>query len=225
MNKKRGILLLLLLALITAILAGCTKDFDASGYTKAVLDVSYKNEIEDYIELTKSSKEEAETIFSKNMDATMSDFEALNLSDELEKSYRTLFEDLAKNVKYSVGEAVKDEDDNFTVKVSIEPITLFDDTYDEFQAKAQEYAENMTNDVMNGKAMPSDEEMQNEIYKIYYDILRSSMDAGIQYGEAQTVTVHVKQNENDVYGIPDEDIINMDDVMISQDVLSKGEDK
>lgn len=34
---------------VCVLLAGCGKKFDASGYTKAVLDVSYKNEIQKYV--------------------------------------------------------------------------------------------------------------------------------------------------------------------------------
>ena len=44
-------------------LAGCGKKFDASGYTKAVLDVSYKNEIQKYVELTGADEKEADKIF------------------------------------------------------------------------------------------------------------------------------------------------------------------
>ena len=41
---------------VCVLLAGCGKKFDASGYTKAVLDVSYKNEIQKYVELTGGMK-------------------------------------------------------------------------------------------------------------------------------------------------------------------------
>ena len=36
---------------VCVLLAGCGKKFDASGYTKAVLDVSYKNEIQKYVSI------------------------------------------------------------------------------------------------------------------------------------------------------------------------------
>ena len=203
MNRKRKIWAVLLTATALVLLGGCGKKFDASGYTKALLDVSYKNETEKYIELTGSSKEAAEEIFFFF----------------LEDKFRTLFESLTKNVKYTVGEALEDENGSFTVDVSIEPVTLFDDTYDEFQKQAKDYATNIANEVMNGKEMPSDEDMQNSVYEIYYNILKNAMDKGIQYGEVQKITVHVNKTEGDIYEIPEEDMTAMDKAMISRSVL------
>lgn len=138
MNRKRKIWAVLLTATALVLLGGCGKKFDASGYTKALLDVSYKNETEKYIELTGSSKEAAEEIFENRMDVTMEGFDSMDFPSELEDKFRTLFESLTKNVKYTVGEALEDENGSFTVDVSIEPVTLFDDTYDEFQKQAKD---------------------------------------------------------------------------------------
>lgn len=219
MNRKRKIWAVVLTAAALALLGGCGKKFDAAGYTKALLDVSYKNETEKYIELTGSSKEAAEEIFEKRMDVTMEGFDSMDFPSELEDKFRTLFESLTKNVKYTVGEAVEDDKGNFTVDVSIEPVTLFDDTYDEFQKQAKDYATNVANEVMNGKEMPSDEDMQNSVYEIYYNILKSAMDKGIQYGEVQKITVHVNKTKGDIYEIPEEDMTAMEKAMISRSVL------
>ena len=98
----------------------------------------------------------------------MEEFDSLELPDELSGKYRELFENIAKKVNYTVGEGVKDEDGNYTVEVMVKPITLFDDTYDTFQEKAKDYAEQISNDVMGGAEIPTDEQMQNDVYQIYY---------------------------------------------------------
>ena len=219
MSKKRKISAILLTAMTLLLLGGCGKKFDAAGYTQALLDVSYKNETDKYIELTGSSKEAAEKIFEKRMDITMEGFESLDFPDELEEKFRSLFENLTKNVKYSVGEAVEDKEGNFTVVVSIEPVTLFDDTYDEFQKQAKDYATKVANEVMNGKEMPSDKDMQNSVYELYYDILKKTVDGGIQYGEVQNITVHVNKTEGNIYEIPEDDMTAMDKAMISREVV------
>lgn len=216
MSKKRKLSVVLLMTMILTLLGGCIKKFDASGYTKAILDVSYKNKTDQYIKLTGASKEEAEKIFAKNMDTTMKGFEALNFPDELENKFRELFEVLSKNVKYTVGEAVEDKKGNFTLDVSIKPITIFGDTYGEFQKQAKAYAEKVSNDVLNGAAMPSDETMQNNVYEIYYDILKNTIESGIPYGEAEVVTVHINKSDGNVYEIPKEDVKTLHDKMISQ---------
>ena len=84
MSKKRKISAILLTAMTLLLLGGCGKKFDAAGYTQALLDVSYKNETDKYIELTGSSKEAAEKIFEKRMDITMEGFESMDFPDELE---------------------------------------------------------------------------------------------------------------------------------------------
>lgn len=215
--KKRIVSVVVMLGVLL-LLAGCIS-FDAAAYTQAVLDVSYKNQSERYMELTDSSREDAEAIFQENLDATMEGFKTMQLPEDLEKKYRELFENIIQQVKYTVGEAVKDEEGNFEVTVTIEPITLFDDTYEEFQIRAQEYAADITNEVMNGEEMPSDEEMKNRVYQIYYEVLKEGVDSGIKYGEPEIIVMHVNKNGKNTYEISAEDICALDERLISQKKL------
>lgn len=95
-----------LLMSVCMMLGGCSR-FDASVYTQAVLDAAYKNQTESYIELTETTKEEAETFFQNSLNATMEVFKSEKLSTELEGNYRSLFEAVMKQVKYTVGESKK----------------------------------------------------------------------------------------------------------------------
>ena len=221
MKKKKSIGVFILLGMLLS-LSGCTR-FDAAAYTQAVLDVSYKNQTESYMELTKSTQEEAEAIFQKNLDATMEAFKKVQLPEALENKYKTLFENIIKQVKYIVGEAVEKEEGNYEVTVTVEPLTLFDDTYEEFQNRAQEYATDISNAVMKGEAMPSDEEMQNRVYQSYYEVLKAELDAGIRYGEPETVTMHISKNEAGEYEMAAEDIRSLDEKLISQKKLLQRE--
>lgn len=216
--KKSRIRTASLLTGLMILLGGCTK-FDACAYMQAILDVSYKNETEDYMELTGASQEEANEIFHKNLDATMHEFHTADLSEELEENYRSLFEETVKQVKYTVGEATEGDGDNYTVEIAVEPILLFDDTYEEFQKQAEEYAAEISNDVMNGGEMPSDEEIQNHVYQTYYDVLTEEMNTGLTYGEAENITVHINKTEEGVYEIPEEDLRALDQAMISQEKI------
>ena len=129
---------------VCVLLAGCGKKFDASGYTKAVLDVSYKNEIQKYVELTGADEKEADKIFEdnlqNNMDIMLQEFSGYELPDELEEKYRKLFSDMMKQVKYTVAEAKEVENKNFTVDVKVEPMLIFNDTYQELQKQTEDYA-------------------------------------------------------------------------------------
>lgn len=203
---------------------GCSR-FDAGVYAQAVLDASYKNQTESYIELTESTKEDAEAFFQKKLNATMEEFKSEKLSTDLESNYKGLFEAVMKQVKYTVGESKKEENGKYTVDVSVEPVTLFDDTYQNFQQKAEEYAAGVTEKVMKGEEMPTDEEIQEEVYKLYYEILKAELDAGVKYGDARKLTLHIIRTEDGNYEINSEDIKVLEENLISRKVMSEEEKK
>ena len=218
MNKRKGIAALLLTVMVLTLLGGCVKKFDASGYTKSILDLCYKGETEQYMKLTNSTKEEAEKLYTDNLDYMIESFAQWDLSDEILEKYKSFFQDLNKNVKYTVGEAVSDKEGNFTVEVTVEPIENLVETYSTFMDKIEEYTTQLTEKVMNGAEMPTQEDIQNEEMEIYYEILRDSLDSGVHYGDPQTVTVHVKKNSNNVYEIPEADFRAVDNLTISTDL-------
>jgi len=210
---------------VCALLAGCGKKFDASGYTKAVLDVSYKNEIQKYVELTGADEKEADKIFEdnlqNNMDIMLQEFSGYELPDELEEKYRKLFSDMMKQVKYTVAEAKEVENKNFTVDVRVEPMLIFNDTYQELQKQTEDYATQVSNEVMNGAPLPSETDMQTHVFEIYHDILRNYLDQGMKYGDPETITVHVNKEDKNVYTIADEDISKIDGKVMAMDVIEQ----
>ena len=60
------------------------------------------------------------------------------------------------------------KDGTYIVSVKVKPITLFTDTYDLFLSRAEQYAKEVTDHVTKGAQMPTDEEMQEKIYQIYF---------------------------------------------------------
>ncbi len=218
MSKKIKIILVsVVLAVVLAAAAGIyfyVNRFDAAEYVKAVLDVTYKNEPEAYMEMTGVSREEADAVFEESLDVTMEGFQSSPMAEELKPKYRELFAEIAKKVNYTVGEVKKTEDGAYAVPVKVKPITLFSDTYEEFQEKAKEYAEDVTDSVMAGEEMPSDEEMQSQVYQIYYDVLKGSLDDGLLYGETVDATLHVSKNEEGDYEIDSQDLDDLDAMLI-----------
>lgn len=218
MNKRKGIAAVLLFVMALTLLGGCAKKFDASGYTKSILDLCYKGETKEYMKLTESTKEEAEAVYTENLDYMVEEFSQWDLSDDILKKYRDFFADLNKNVKYTVGEAKEDKKGNFTVEVTVEPILNLAESYTTFMEKIQEYTEQLQADVQNGGAIPTEEEILNKEVEMYYDVLRESLDAGVHYGEAQTITVHVELNKDKVYEIPEADFRALDALTLSTDI-------
>lgn len=188
--------------------------FDPEAYVQAVLDVSYKKQTEEYEEITGVPEAEAEAVFEENLDAAMAEFESSPMPEELRPQYRELFGEIAMQVSYTVGETQKEEGGSYAVQVMVKPLTLFADTYDAFQQRAEEYAGQVTDSVMQGGEMPSDEEMQSQVYQIYYDVLSEALDAGLLYGEAQETVLHVAKNGDGEYEIDSEDMKTLDGLLI-----------
>ena len=137
-KKKKIIVIAAILAVILAVGVSVSiylyiNRFDAGEYVQAVLDTSYKNETDQYVEITGVSEKEAEQIFEDNLDATMKGFETSDMPEELLPKYRELFSELAKSVSYTVGEPVRGENNVYSVTVKVKPVTLFPDTYAAFQ--------------------------------------------------------------------------------------------
>ena len=218
-KKKKIILITVILAVILA--AGTfaaiylyINRFDVSEYVQAVLDTSYKNETDQYVEITGISNKEAEKIFEDNLGATMAGFESSQMPEEMLPKYRELFGELAGKVSYTIGESEKQKDGTYTVPVIVKPITLFTDTYETFQTRAQEYAQEVTDSVMNGGEMPTDEEMQSKIYQIYYDVLKERVDSGMLYGGARNATLRVTKEGSREFTIDQEDMNKLDSLLI-----------
>ena len=220
MTKKKKIILITLILAAAIAAGGLTggylyiNRFDAGEYVQAVLDTSYKNETDKYVEITGTSREEAEKIFEDNLDATMAGFESSDMPEELQPEYRELFGEIAGKVSYTIGEPEKQEDGTYTVPVIVKPITLFTDTYETFQTRAQEYAQTVTDSVMDGGEMPSDEEMQSEIYQIYYEVLKERVDSGMLYGGARNAKLHVTKEGSREFAIDQEDMDKLDSMLI-----------
>ncbi len=230
MTKKKRTLIICLVVLVLLVAAAAggiyvyINRYNAADYVKAVLDVSYKGETEAYMEITGVSQEEAENIFSDNLDATMEGFETTAMPEELKPQYRELFAELAESVCYTVEEPQRQDDGSYTVNVMVKPITLFSDTYDTFQQKAQEYADQVTESVMQGNKMPTEEQMQNQVYQIYYDVLREALDKGSLYGEVKDVSVHVEKTGMTSFKADKEDMDFLDSLLI-EDAQAEGQER
>ena len=208
-GMRRGILALALLLSLAAMLAGCGGGMtaeDAKEYVQAVLDASYKGEFDSYMELTDSTEEEARSMYEGNVDATMATvgFEEMGISEDMQADYRQLFLDLAKQAKYTLGEATEIEN-GYEIEVTIEPFIGMNDLENE-----------LTNILMQDLAaaaeIPTEEELNQMTMQTLYDLLSEKV-ASPEYGEAQTMTVRVTADSDNVYSIPEEDTTALDSAM------------
>ena len=209
MKRMKCGILALLAAVSMAVLTGCgggmTAD-DAKEYAQAVLDASYKGEFDSYMELTDSTEEEAREMYEGDVDTTMEvvGFEELGVSEEMQANYRQLFLDMAKQAKYSLGD-VSEIENGYDIEVTVEPFTGMSNL-------ETELTDALMADLASVTEIPSEEELNEMTMQKMYDLLSEKV-ANPEYGEAQTMTLRVTADSDNVYSIPEEDTTALDSAM------------
>lgn len=218
-NVKSRSVLAIVLVIVIGMISGCGlfQKFDAGGYTKACLDTVYKGEFEEYMKLTQRTKEQAQEDYDKNLEANVSQFKSLGISDELAEKYRTFFAELLKKTKYTIQDVKEDASKNFSVDIEIEPIQIFEGVVDETMTQVQTWAQEIG---ASGGSIPSDTEINEKYFQVLYDLLSAKLE-GITYGEKQTITVKVTKSSDNVYSIADADYQKIDTMMYDIDKVKE----
>lgn len=205
---KKALVTGLVAVMMVVNLAGCGK-FDAAAYVESCLDLLTKGETEQYMKMTGSSKEQAESDYESNIDAMMTEMDQFNLSDELSNSYRQLFKDVYAKAKYTVKDAEKmDDKDGYYVTVEIEQMTgLFNGIQEELMTEFTEWANSFDADTY-----PTEDEMYEQMYQMMYDLMSARLDS-ITYNDPQEVVVEVIGEDN-VYSISDGSMTELDEALL-----------
>lgn len=194
-NVKKAALLLSC-TLSIGMCAACGKSFDASAYTKAMLDNTYKNDSAAFVEMGIGTKEEAADSYNDGINTYIGQaLSSMNLSDEQMEAYHTLFADIFSKVKYTVGEASRRDDGSFDVDVRCEKMDIFGPAVEAYIEEVTAYSQEMTD---SGETL-SEEEVYAKIAEILRDCLNDSL-ADVTYEPEETVTVHVAF-ENKTYSL------------------------
>lgn len=206
--KKRISLIIVMAACLSMLLGGCGKKLtteNAPDYVKSALDACYKADFDAYMEFTKCTQEEAEELYQAGLDTNMeaSGIVASSVGSDLQEQYRQLFADILNISKYEVGEA-KEDGGGFTVEVTVEPFLMFNDL-------EQELLPLLENEEAQSLA---DDEIEQFVYQKMYELMSSKLDTP-EYGDPETVTVHIQPDEDGVQTINEDDLTALDAAMYS----------
>lgn len=210
MRKKKQLYLFLFAALFILLsFAGCGREFDASGYLKAILDNSYKHDPSAFLEQEIGSEEEAEQLFQEGIDTNIAALtESAPVSQEQEQSFREIFERIYSKADYTVGEAEKQEDDSYVVTVTYRPMTLFADTQSQLEEQTEELTNSYMDQIAAGGEVPDEETLTGEIMALYMGILQDAAD-NINYGEENSCQVRIQLDGN-VYTPNTDDLMTLE---------------
>ncbi len=190
-----------LLAACMMLIAACGgKKFDASGYVKSFMDMLTKGEVEEYMEFTGQSKDEAMEDYNAMTNAMMETVAKSGVSKETQERFKDVYVKILAKSKYTVKDAVEKDNDGYSVDVVIEPITgLYDGLTEELQTEVTEYATQL---VQSGKEYDQDE-LNEYAFTLMLDKMEERID-NLSYGEPQTITVEIEK-EDGTYKIDDEE--------------------
>lgn len=208
-----GIMLIASLFLFSGCGAGT---YDASGYVKSMLDAQTLGEYDQYLKLTESTKEDAEDLYNKTIEAQMDAIEADTLSDELAGKYEELFKKIFKQTKYTVGEAEEGEDDSFTVPVKVETFQLFEGVEEDLAAFQEELKAEVMTQMAEDGTVPAEEELNERVFQHLYDYLNENVE-NPTYGKKSTIKVKVAKNSDDFYEANTSDMKKIEENLIDTD--------
>ncbi|EOH91794.1 hypothetical protein [Enterococcus pallens] len=209
-----GIMLVASLFLFSACGAGT---YDASGYVKSMLDAQTRGEYDQYLELTESTKEDAEDLYNKAIEMQMDAIDADALSDELSEKYEELFKKIYKQTKYTVGEAKEGDDDSFTVPVEVETLQLFEGLKEDLADFQKELTTEVMAQMAEDGTAPDEQELTEKAFQRMYDFLNEKVE-NPTYGKKSTVEVKVAKNSDDFYEADQSDMEEIEKKLIDTDV-------
>lgn len=221
MKKMRKAAILLAAMLMATVLGGCGS-FDASGYIKALLDNSYKNDSTAFVEQKIGTAEEASELYETGINTAMNSLTAQGqFSDELKAEFETVVKDIYKSVKYTVGEATKKDDGSYEVEVKYQKMKVFAGAMEKYTAATEAYVEEMTEKAGNGEEVPSDEEINEISYSMLKDAIQEAL-GSVEYEDEQTATVRVEL-KNKVYTPNEEDVYNLERLMFDIEAVTESQ--
>ncbi len=176
-------------------------EFDAQKYVQAVLDAKYQHDYAEYAKQIGLSEEEAKEQLVSEFDASLEEqlkATGMAYTEEQAASYIKMESDLREKVQYEVKEAVKDEEENYTVDVVVTPI-------DGYSLYTQNFMTDLQNAVNEGAT-------EAEYMDVFLTCFQNSVDNAVSL-EPVTVTLHVTFTEEDnlrIYSISEEEVLEFD---------------
>ena len=222
-NSLHDTVKLRICALCIAVLmsaTGCGKDFDASGYVQALLDLTFQGEISGAAGFMEDASEEA---LMKAYQDSIDRFVAGNITSgmdigELKSSrFAELVSKIFLTMRYGVGEAEKTGKKEYKVTVDIWPADVFVNFQILLTQDSLKMAEKIEAGEYEGETEEETDQMiLSDIINHAYELLDTAyMDIG--YGEKETVTLRIYAGQGKEYSADEDDMDHLFRVILRLD--------
>lgn len=207
-RRISGIVLILIVVMMSV---GCQRNYDASGYTNAILDLQFQGDTKAAITFVEGTTQSSlMEMYREFVDDFLTGYitDGMELTDEQEKEFSNLLSRIFASMRYEVGEAEKTGEKEYEVPVVIRPI----DVFIRYRQLLTEDSIKISGKVQSGEYKGSEEEIQSQIMEEItvnaYQLLEKAYES-CEYDGKQTVILRVKADKNDVYFIDEDDMNNL----------------
>lgn len=211
--------LLMIVFVLSALLTGCGTEFDASGYVRACLDANTHGEFDEYARLTNMTAEEIKKKnYDDRLDQEIAYLDTYKADDETKQKFRSLFEKMYNSFKYEVGDAVKNDDESFSVPVTTYKLKAFGDIMTDITTFATDF---YTEKAESGDTNVTEDEINKVVVDYMYDYISKNLEK-LEYEEGVpiNVTVSPTPGNKNVYTISTKNLQELLKSMVDIDKMS-----
>lgn len=182
-------------------------------YVKTSLDCSFLGVTEEYLKEVDATQEEADETYKNTVDGYVSllmyNFEVNEeyVSEETAAAFREKAVEIMKGASYTVADAVKNSDGDYSVTVTIKPIDLFDAV--SYQEAADWYNKTYTEEAIEAMTNEEYAAAEEEYAKKILELVSAYQ---VAYKEEMKCTVTILDDEeNNMYSVSEADWTMLDE--------------
>lgn len=210
MKTRKGIagVIAVIVILVGIVCAGLLRDFDAQGYVRAILDQKFQGEVTEAEKIIKDADAgELLEQYEEGMESFVADHitSGVETSAELEQKFVNLCKEIFSSMKYKVNEAKKISRKEYEVRVTFQPVDIFQLFVAEIQAESGRLMQKAENGEYKGTKEEINAQMQEEFLNQSYELLKKSYQ-NMQYGEEETMVFKVVSDEKNVFSVQEQEI-------------------
>lgn len=212
----RRLLCMSIILVFAFTLTGCdkVKKKTYENYVKSLIGINYLGATDDYIKATGANKEDADALYNANMELLADNiltYYGIEISDapELKEEFIELSKHIYSKVNYTVGNVHKGTS-CYYVDVTIYPMNLFIQSYDNVKAYIDTFNTGVTNGLYNDYTLS---EYETIFSRGMIDILFEAS-LVMEYADPVTITVEIVE-EGNTYHILDSDFIKIHNAMFN----------
>lgn len=212
MHKEKNSLLISFLVMLggAAIAIVCSwfvRDFDAQGYVNAVLNQHYQGTVNEMAKFVNLSTEE---LYEQYEDGVVSFVQnnitsGVEMDETLEQKYIALGKEIFMIMQYNVTKAEKISSKEYNVPVEYQTMNIFANFIELVHVESQKIYDKVEKGEYTGTVDEINKQMQEEFLNNAYDCLKQAYQE-VAYEEKETMIFKVKENEEGLFVIDEEQI-------------------